>query len=152
LRRTTTRSWPTALSAKAELLAAYDGLRLSNWTRAVHDPDYDAVTVTTTVKAYPGYDAADLQARVVAALALALSPKAWGTPPFTEDSQHPRWSNDPVVRRNKMIQVVEAVPGVNYVVDLVIVGAAGVVDASGDLTMPGTVALPTSGAHDVTVT
>lgn len=138
-------------AVKADLAQSYDELRLSNWVLVISDATYTTITVTTTVKAYSGYNTADLQARIDAALDLALGPAQWGAPTNAE-APGASWVNDPVVRKNVMIDVVASVPGVRYVDTLSIAGSAGAANAAGDWTMLGTVALPRPGAHVVTVT
>ncbi len=125
--------------------------RLVNTTVTILDPTYTTVNVSGTVTIYPGYTTADVAARVNEALAVFLSPSVWGKPTNFIDAAAPGgWINDPVVRRNKLIDYIGNVDGVDYVATLSITGSAGTVNAGGDLTMPGTVALPLSGAFTVT--
>jgi hypothetical protein len=139
---------------KTALAASFEEFRLSNWTVAIADPTYTTINVTYTVKAYPGFDAVDLEARVDAALAAALDPAASGRPRSFADTSEvtTRWVIDPKIRRNKLIDAIGDVDGVDYVDTLTLSGSAGSADTDGNWNMPGTVPLPLPGTFTGTVT
>lgn len=131
---------------KDALVDIFANYRQVNTIVTVVDATYTTVNVTWAVVAYPGFDLVDLEDRINATLADLLSPDNWGRPknfgdPGTPDS----WYNEPVVRRLKLVDVVGDVEGVDYVTTMTITGSAGTVDGNGDLTMPGSVALPRPG-------
>jgi uncharacterized phage protein gp47/JayE len=99
---------------------------------AVHvvDATITAVAVTITVKALPGYDAATVQANVVAALNAYLDPDTWG------------WGA--TVRRNELIAQADRAEGVDYVESLTTPNA--------DVALPGAAPLADGGVIAVTVT
>jgi uncharacterized phage protein gp47/JayE len=132
---------------KSALGVLYEALHQTNWTVVVADPNRTAVSVTVVVVSYPGVDTADLDARVTAALTEWLSPGKWGRPKSGEQPST-AWLDEPIIRKNKLIDLVGDVTGVDYVDTLTITGAAG----SGNLTLTGPAALPTPGTIDVTVT
>jgi hypothetical protein len=138
---------------KTELLDAYEPLRLSNWTVAIGDPTHTTITVTADVTAEPGFDDADLQARISERLDEILDPAAFARPRGSGDLGAPRdWDLDTKVRRNKLIAEIGNLDGVDRVDDLTITGSAGSSDGSGNWTLPGTAPLPTPGSHTVSVT
>jgi Baseplate J-like protein len=122
---------------KAALAADYDTYRCSNWTVAVADATYTAVSVTWAATAYPGYDQTALAARINALLQSVLSPPGYGA--LWGGSSAGSWWNEPTIKINKLIALVGNVEGVDDVTSILINGAAA------DFTMSGTVALP-SGA------
>lgn len=97
-------------------------------------------------KAYaaPTFVPADLVARINAKLADELSPIVWGLPKPRGDTST-RWVNQPVVRKNKLIDLIGDVDGVDYVQSLSITGSAGVADSNGDLTLAGAIPLTLPG-------
>lgn len=137
-----------ATAIKNELIADFAQYRLVNTVLTMADPTYTTVNVTTTVKAYPGTDTADLQARIAAVLGELLSPGNWGRPKAAE---MPDWVLDNVVRANLLIDRIGDVDDVNYVSSISITGSAGSASGS-DWTMAGTYALPRPGTFTVTIT
>jgi hypothetical protein len=138
-------SWKTAM------LAVFNDYRLVNTIITISDPTYTTITVTYTVKAYPGFDPVDLKDRINAELANYLGPANWGKPTYGDPSSAPGWVNDTVVRQFKLVDLIGNVMGVDYVSSLSISGSAGSASGS-NWQMPGTVALPRSGAHVGTIT
>ncbi|MCU1500594.1 MAG: hypothetical protein JWM47_4547 [Acidimicrobiales bacterium] len=116
--------------------------RRVNSSVTLDDADYTTINVAWTAAFYTGNIAADVIDRVNAALTDFLSPLNWGRPVGSlYGSPADRWVNDPVVRYEKVIGVIEAVAGVDYLATLSLnSGAEGV-----DVTMTGTVALPQPG-------
>lgn len=142
-----------AAPVKASLADAYAPLRLSNWVLEVDDPTYTTISITYTVKAYPGFDPADLEARIDAQLASALDPAVWGRPRgFADSAPTAAWVVDTKVRKNKLIDLIGDVDGVNYVAALTITGSTGSADVDGNWNLTGTVALPLPGTFTGTVT
>jgi hypothetical protein len=136
-------------ATKAALVATYAEFRLVNVVVTVADPTYTTVNVAYEVRPYPNFDPTDLVSRLNEMLAGALSPAGWGIP-SSGDSQDVGWVNDPLVRKNKIIDLMSGVEGVNYIGAVTITGSAGTV-SGGDLTMPGIVALPRPGTFTGTV-
>jgi hypothetical protein len=123
---------------KTSLAADYSGLRQTTWTVSVADATYTTVDLAYSIHLYPGFDPADVTARVTAMLQDLLSPAGWGIPK-TEDTG---WVADNVVRKNKLIDLIGDVSGVDYVSTLTITGA----DGAGNVTLPGTIGLPRPGS------
>ena len=82
-----------------------------------------------------------MKARVEQAVLDYLYPATFGTPPLG-DVHSTNWVSDRTVRKNKLIDMVGNVSGVNYVEDLTITGNLGTSKPNGDWEMPGPVALP----------
>jgi hypothetical protein len=137
---------PVAPDVKARLIADFANYRQVNTIVTILDAVYTTVNVAYTVVSYPGFDHTDLGGRINGTLTDLLSPVNWGRPQNFGDPGSPTsWYNEPVVRRNKLIDVIAGVEGVNYVATVTITASAGTVDGNGDLTMPGTIALPRPG-------
>ena len=133
---------------KDQLAAIYQANRLVNVTVALADPTFTEIDVTWRVVAYLNFDAADLTARINAALAQNLSPSGWGSTASGDPSGGaPDWTNDTTVRGMKLVQIIGDVQGVNYVEALSINGGANFADFE----MAGDVALPTPGTFTGTV-
>lgn len=133
---------------KDQLAAIYQADRLVNVTVGLADPTFTEIDVDWAVVAYLNYDATDLETRINATLAEALSPSLYGSQPAGDISGGPpSWTNDPTIRAMKLVQVVGDVQGVDYVTALSINGGADF----DDFTMPGEVALPTPGTMTGTV-
>lgn len=143
---------PVATPVKDRLVELFANYRQVNTVVTVIDATYTTVSVTYSAVAYPGFDLVDLGARIDATLTQTLSPASWGSPSNFGDPGSPNaWYNEPVVRKNKIIDLIADVEGVNYVIDVTITGSAGTVDGAGNLTMPGSVALPRPGTMTGTV-
>jgi uncharacterized phage protein gp47/JayE len=132
-----------ATADKTALAADYEANRLSNWIVTIADATYTPVSITYAVRPYPGFDTTDLVARIDAALQAYLSADGFGRQKTTGETTAATrtWLPDNVVRRNKLIDLIGDVDGVDYVDSLTITGAGG----DGNRTLPGTVALPTPG-------
>lgn len=134
---------------KTALTADFDQFKLVNTVLTLLDPTYTTINVTYTVKAVPGFDFTDLQARIDSMLTQLLSPPNWGVPKGQSVLQS--WVNEPVVRQNTIIDRIGDIDGVNYVTSVAITGSAG--SASGtNWTMAGTYPLPRPGAMVGTIT
>lgn len=122
----------TTLTAqeKTDLEVAMEAIALGSLDVHVIDPTITTVNVTVTVKRRSGYQAADVQANVVAALSDYLKPASW------------EWGT--LVRRNELIGRIDAVEGVDYVETLTTPAA--------DQTLAGVAPLANAGTLTVTVT
>lgn len=136
---------PVDAATKTALAATFALYRMSTWVVNVVDASYATVNVTYAVQAYSTFDLTDLVARINSTLIEALSPGSYGRPKNFGDPGTSPFVNDPVVRKNKLIDLIGDVDGVNYVVTVSLTSDTGFVDSNGDLTMPGTVALPRPG-------
>lgn len=133
---------PVPTAVKDALKADYADYALVNTNVSIGDATYTTINVTYSVKAMATHDPAALIENIDAILGEELSPTHWGS--TRQDVRSSDWDNDPVVRKNKLIDLIADVAGVAYVVDVDITGSAG--SASGDdWTMPGVVALPLPG-------
>jgi len=128
---------------KDQLLALYDQYRQVNTTYSVIDPTRTNITVTATIVVAPGYVPSDVRDLAIAAVQQWLSPLEWGK---TFDQRYDHWINETKVRYNELIRVL-GVQGVRYV------AAATLNGGTADITMTGTVTLPTLvGTPSITAT
>lgn len=133
------------LATKNAIAADFAAYRLVNTVLTFTDPTYTTIDINYTVKALPGFDYADLIARVNAMLRELLSPASYGAPKSGgPGGVTSGWINDPIVRTNLIIDRIGDVEGVAYVVSVAIAGNAGASNAAG-WTMAGTYALPRPG-------
>lgn len=134
---------PLPASEKTALLDQYEDYRLSTWTVTTADATKTTITVDYTVHPYPNVDTPTLLSTINGMLAEFLDAGAWGQPQGYQGEQiaTSTWALEPKVRKNKLIDIIGDVEGVNYVVDLTITGSGGSRDANGDWSMPGTVPL-----------
>lgn len=123
---------------KADLEAYLDSLREVNFVAKVGSPTFTAIDVTVTVRCYETFDPAAVDAAVTAALENYLDPAQWGIPPFGDGSA---WINTDKVRYMEVSEVVNRVPGVNYVESLSVEGGAVDVSLTGrvPVAQPGTI-------------
>jgi hypothetical protein len=133
----------TAIKDRLEEL--YTEYRLATWELVITDATYTPVNVIYAIKPEEGFDHDDLMVRVEAQLTLWLSPEMHGRPKNFGDPGSARYKLEPVIRRNKLIDLIGDVDGVDYVDDVTITAGAGTVDGDGNLTLPGAVPLPTPG-------
>jgi hypothetical protein len=131
---------PTA--AKTDLAALFDSYRQTTWTVVLGDATKTTINVTFQVHVYPGFDAPTVITAAIDAVTVFLDPAAWGS---NLNTPSPTPDVEPRVRKNKLIDVIGSVTGVDYVIDLTITGSAGSVQSNGDWLMPGTVPLPSAG-------
>lgn len=117
-------------------------------------PVYNTVYVTATVKVLPTFDQTAVAASVVSSIQSYLDPAQWGVSPQQSIGG---WYNSAqgfnVIRYNKVIGVIENVPGVDYAltgsIGLTIGFSANPVGTS-DITMQGAAPLPLAGIITVT--
>jgi hypothetical protein len=145
----------TGLSVGSTILAAVqtylDGLREQSFVPYAVDPQYATIDVATTVKVWPNFDPADVQAGVEQTLADLLSPATWGN---GDRGTSAAWLNDPVVRQSRLYQAISNTAGVRYVTALAFGlhgGSQGVIDVTmgSGSAIP---ALPLAGTIAVTAT
>jgi hypothetical protein len=141
-------------AVRASVQATLDAEREVNFTVWVIAPTYTNIDVAFTVRAWPNYTVADVQARAAAAVADFLSPATWASGPTGDATT---WYPDPtsasgasVVRFGELYEVLNAVQGVRYV-EAVTLGVHGGALAATDVTLPGPAALPTAGTITPTV-
>jgi Baseplate J-like protein len=132
-----------ASADKTALLADLSTYRCSNWTVAVANPTYTAVSVTWAATALPGYDHTDLQSRINSQLAGVLSPTGYGQ--LWGGSTGSDWWNEPTIAINQIIALIGGVQGVQVCTSVHLNGSTS------DLVMSGTVPLPTPGTISGTV-
>jgi len=126
-----------------------DGFREANFLTYVIAPTYSTIYVTFEIKVLPGFDETATLAAAEQAVLTYLNPQTWGgAAPSNGGNQ---WLNSTdgfaTVRYNKLIGVIEAVPGVDYVP----AGSSGLAlgftaspSGTSDLTLPGPAPLPQS--------
>jgi hypothetical protein len=120
--------------------------RMVNAVPTVIDPDFTAADIAFELVIANGFDPNDCINRAIAALTSELNPLGWGVPDSGDPSaQITLWLNETTVHVNRLIGVVSALAGINYVPSLTINGG-------GDLVMTGAVALPQIGTCTGTVT
>ena len=141
----TTDGLACSTDVKAAVKTAIEAVREVNFIVGVTDPTFTSVTVTYAATAYPGFTTADVKARVDAAILGFLSPATWGMPTWEAAIDGGQWLNEPVVRVNDVVAVIDSVQGVRAVTSVQINGG-------GDLTMAGRVPLPSPQAPVGTVT
>jgi uncharacterized phage protein gp47/JayE len=134
---------------KTAIDALLQAEREVNFAVVVTDATYTILDVTATVKALPGYDTVDLDARVTSAIVDFLSPATWGVPPGSTLG----WSNTTIVRKFELAQAINEVQGVDYIAPgglLLAVHAGTLLEQ--DVTLTGAFALPTTVGGTVAVT
>jgi hypothetical protein len=136
---------PALMQAVYDLL---DSSREVNFLVYVIAPGYDAIDVQATVRAYPGFDPAGVQAAAVAELAAWLDPGAWGSPPGVTAGE---WVFDNTVRLYEAVEHLNRAAGVHYV-ETVQIRKTGGTFATADIALKTPVGLPTPGTLTVAVT
>ena len=131
----TTDGLACSTDVKAAVKTAIEAVREVNFIVGVTDPAFTSVTVTYAATAYPGFTTADVKTRVDAAILAFLSPATWGMPTWEAALDGGQWLNEPVVRVNDVVAVIDSVQGVRAV-------TAVQINGGGDLTMAGRVPLP----------
>jgi len=134
---------PCPAQTKADVDALLQAQREVNFLVFVVDPTYTTIAVSYDATAYPGYDPADVKARVDSALASYLSPATWGVPPYGDTSAR-SWVNDTKVRYLEVSEQLNRVDGVHYVNTLAL-GVQGGSLGQADVTMSGVAPMPKPG-------
>jgi len=120
-----------------------------NFLAYVRSPTYTTVYVTFQIAVYPNADPAGTVTAAQAALTSYLSPSGWGQS-GTTGTTNGQWVNDTTVRVNKLIGLIEAVPGVAYVpAGGLTLGTSPSPAGTTDLSIPGPAALVESDATTV---
>lgn len=134
---------PLSTGEKTALKAAMEALLWTGSVVHIADAEYTVVTITFTATSYDGFDPAVVEAEAEAAALAAITPAAHGLPPFGDV---PLWVNEPAIRRNEIIRVIENVRGLKDLTALTINGSS-----TADLTLATTNAHP-AGLPDVSST
>jgi hypothetical protein len=143
---------PCSAAIKSDVDVLLQSMREVNFLVFVAGPTYTTIDVTFNVYSYPGYDPADVQTRVIAALQNYLSPAQWGLPPYGDTSAK-SWNNATTVRYLELAEQINRVDGVHYIVDpggLTFRVAGGTFGAA-DITLAGVAPLTKPGAITGTV-
>jgi hypothetical protein len=90
----------------------YNGFREVNFVINVEPPTETTVNVNYTAQVLPEYNTAAVEAGIYSALSNFLNPGKWGSPTAYQTTIS--WLNDRFVRYNKIIGIIEGVPGVDY--------------------------------------
>ena len=143
-----------ALSApvKAIIDATLQANRETTFVVNVIDPTYTFIDVTYNVKALALYNTTDLLARINVALSDYLSPAKWGSPAATIGTNTTDWNETLTVRFYEILQVINNVEGVDYIIGTPTIRKQGDAMASVDVTIPGPAALTRPGVFTGTVT
>jgi uncharacterized phage protein gp47/JayE len=122
---------------KTQVAALLDAAREVNFVVKTMDPTTTAVTVSATVRAYVGWNVADVEAAVEEAITNYLSPARWGQPLFGEED---RWVKEgwDKVRYLELATVINNVEGVNYIEGGITING----NLNTDLTLAGEAPLP----------
>ena len=136
---------------KDKVLALLEEYRLTTWTVEMDDPAVVTINVTFSLVRYQNTLADDVQLRAEETVKDFLDPQAWGMPLTGDPGTGTPWEKEPLVRKNKLIDVIGSVQGVDYVVDVTITGSAGAAQPNGDWLMPGELPLPHPGDIEGTV-
>ena len=138
---------PCSSTVKSAVDADLQARREVNFLVYVIDPTYTTIKVTSTVQALSGYDPTTLQTNIVSALNSYLSPANWGV----SQTDPQAWINQVNVRYLEISNVINNVPGVDYIVSLTIGAGAGAMGTA-DLVMSGVAPLPQPGTMTIAVT
>ena len=123
---------------KNDLDAYLEGKRETTFVVNVMDPTFTDIDVVFAAVAKPGYVAAEVEAAAEAAVADFIHPRNWAG----GSEEPPEWRNDKVVRYLEIAEVINNVPGIDYITttagnfDLTVNGARL------DVTLAGQAALP----------
>jgi hypothetical protein len=127
----------------------YPGFREINFNVYVNQPDYTTVNIDYTASILPGYSSTGIKTAISTALAAYLNPATWGAPNAFQTNFS--WLNHNIVRYNKIIGVIESVPGVDWVSSLSISSNAVPTPGTSDLTLVGPAPLPSAAFSEITL-
>ena len=141
--------------ARTKLKEWLQGYRELNFVIFVWDASRTKLYVTTQVHCLPGYSSEAVAANVKAALLSYINPASWGNPSAQTTGVN-SWLNSTagfnVVRINKLINICESVPGVDYVpVGQLKLGTAPSPAGTVDVTLAGPAPLPESESATILV-
>lgn len=133
---------PSSGGVTAALLAMLEANRGTNWDIFALAPTYNVIDVNFEAVAYPGFDAAVVQAAAIEAITQYLDPSNWGQPLYGEQR---RWINTPVLRHREIASALDDVDGLDYVsvLEFGIQGTA--LSENVDVDLTGVVPLPEAG-------
>jgi hypothetical protein len=144
-------------TARDRVDADLQSRREANFLVYVRAPGYDSVAVSFTAKAYPTWDAADVQARAITAVEDWLNPADWGVPAFSDvlaGTTGRPWIQDTKVRLGELVEVLNRVDGLWYLTGPGANGMPTIEGSAADYTLssgPTAVVLPTAGSVTGTV-
>jgi hypothetical protein len=140
---------------KTAVDAYLQAAREVNFIVNVIDPTYATIDVNFTAVAVVGFLPADIKAAGEQALRDYLSPANWGLPGVSGDVPFsPQWINSTTIRYLELAQVLNNVPGLDYITSLTFRMGTDAF-ASNDITITGPggpVAMPLAGTMVGTVT
>jgi hypothetical protein len=145
-------------AARTRILDALEDVRELGFAFAVRPPGYDDVNVTFTAVSYPGWDAADVQARAIETVGQLLGPARHGIPlpAFGDPGVGAPWYQDPIIRLTDVVAALENVDGLWRLTGPGANGLPQINGSSADYTLTGyayqPVVLPTAGTITGTVT
>lgn len=134
---------------KGEVDAYLQAMREVNFVVNVIDPTYTEIAVTVSFAVRAGFDPAAVESSVAAALEAYLSPANWGQGIGGDVNAPAEWENQTAVRYLEVAQVVNDVPGVDYITDLDI-GEEGGALSTADVALDGPAALTQPGTLTAT--
>lgn len=107
---------PVSEDAKIDLAEAIEKGRTQNFKFYLLDATYNGIDIKTKVRCLPGYDKADVQARLKEALETFASPAKFALSAVSEDV--PIWVNRTVFRYKEVVAAIDRVVGVDYIEEL----------------------------------
>lgn len=138
---------------KSAIATLLESMREVNFVCNVVDPTVTSIDINYAAQAIvqSGYTAGAIQTLINSALTAFINPAAWGSA-SPAAGQSPIWTNQPIIKINKVVQVIENVVPLDWAepVTMKITGAPTF--AAADITLPGAFPLPTIGTITGTVT
>jgi hypothetical protein len=131
-------------TVKTEVDNLLQSAREVNFLVFVLDPAYTTIDAQFDLQSYPGYDPADVAARVISQLTGYLTPGNWGVPPYGDTSTR-SWINQTSVRYLELSEQINRVDGVHYINTLAL-RAAGGTFGQADVALAGVAPLPRPGS------
>lgn len=133
-------------AVKTAIKADLEAKREWNFVVNMADPTFTPLAFVWAARALPNYDTAQVDADVDAALADFASPAMWGRTRDVESvDENKDWANRDTVRYLEVAEVINRVPGVDYIESLTVNGGTA------DVKLPGIAPLPTFGSSTGTV-
>lgn len=133
-------------TVQAQVSDYMEAIREVNFVCPVVGPSYSTVAITAQLHTSTVAEQDTAIANATEALQSLLSPASWGMP---SSGEVPVWENTSILRYNKVITVLESLPGVDYA-DQVTIGIEGGSMAAVDLALPGAFPLPQAGTLTIT--
>lgn len=119
---------------------AYPERREQNFLFYCEAPQETAVSVSYAAKMLPGFTEATTREEVAKGLERLLDPETWGT--LNAYQSTIPWLNDTTVHYNKVLGVIQAAAGIDYVTELKIGTSVAPTPASADVVLVGPTPLP----------